>query len=818
MNRLRFQSIHACMLVLLALTTLAPAQSVSNAQAISRLSSRFLARGEHALLEIGVSGPRPPAMPSIPESRDFEIRPTRREPQAKLLPGRKIEHVYEFLISGYSVGSRTIPSIEITMPDGTLRTEPLEFVVFDPDELQWADAVAGNQRFRYAAAFHVLNNNPHINEATPVELKVYLPHQVQVVDWGVPEFERDGISAWRFQPSMMRGSANLLGVPHLAIAYPSTLTPNRIGNIGIGPGRLRLVTGQMVLDGFMRQVTQEVFLEIPKLELKSLELPPDAPPGFVNAVGDFRIETRSSVTECTQGEPIPVEIIITGSGNLDTISPPKPTDSEGWKLYEPTQLERGAERQELSGITVFRQFLRPLDLQPQVPSFRLVYFNPDQGSYFTADSPPIPLRMKPAAVAAAPTAVAATSVPLERMTDILGLAESSVLTRSPHPSGNSWIWNLIATTAAMVLIGKALWLRYGHRRSKRPETVARIKQLRDIERLQQADESEFLLAAGRYIEQWAHPNKMPELAEVLALRDDLCFRPDRSTQSSNQLAPPKRKAIVDLLRHTLPILLCASITLFASSRVIAQEDTASRARAAYDTARYDEAAALWLGAGPYESLTADTLYNIGNACYRSGLPGDAALYYRRALLQDPSHAEARQNLRFIERKYGSISLRHSEFSLTIARIPLDTWKHLLGSGIWLCALGWLVFPATRPGARLRTIGASALVIGPCLILAGAGGWIAFPDDARFAPIERQAVVVAENTSVHADASRTSPDIIDAPPGSVCEILHSSGRWTYVMFSNQTRGWIITDTIEHLVPTTPPTAPRPRRFKADGNSA
>lgn len=814
-NQLHF--FRACMLVLLALTAVAPAQGDAPAQAISRMSSRFLARGERAMLEIGVSGARPPAMPTIPESRDFDIRPNRREPQAKLLPGRKLEYVYEFMISGYNVGRRAIPSIEITTPDGTLRTEPLEFEVFDPDELQWADAVAGNQRFRYAATFRALNGAPYINEATPVELKVYLPHQVQVIDWGVPEFERDGLSSWRFQPSMMRGSANLLGAPHLAIAYPSTLMPNRIGRIGIGPARLRLMTGQMVLDGFRRQVAQEVFLQIPRLDLDSRELPPDAPDGFVNAVGDFRIETRSDITECTQGEPIPVEIIISGSGNLDTISPPKPVDLDGWKLYDATQLERGAERQELSGITVFRQFLRPLDLQPHIPSFRLVYFDPARNGYFTADSPPIPLRMKPAPMTVAPEPSAAKSIPIERMTDILGLADSTAPTASTRSSGNTWTWNLIAASAALALSGRALWLRHGHRWSRGPEASIRRRQLREVERLAQGGDSGFLLAAGRYIERWIDRREPPEVAEILALRDDLCFRPD-APDEADRLTAPKRRAIVDLLRKLSPVLICACITALASPRAIAQDDTASRARAAYDTSRFDEAAALWLSAGPYESLTADTLYNIGNACYRSRLPGEAALYYRRALLKDASHFEARQNLRFIERKYGSISMRHPEFQLTLARVSLDTWKSLLGTGAWLCVLGWLVFPATHPGARLRSIGAAALVAGPCLVLAGGGAWLGFPDDARFAPLDRQAVVVAENTTVHADASRTSPEIIDAPPGSVCEILHHSGRWTYVMFTNQTRGWLISDHIDRLVPTEPPTAPRPRRIKADEDSA
>ena len=93
-------------------------------------------------------------------------------------------------------------------------------------------------------------------------------------------------------------------------------------------------------------------------------------------------------------------------------------------------------------------------------------------------------------------------------------------------------------------------------------------------------------------------------------------------------------------------------------------------------------------------------------------PGHAALYYRRALARDPGHQESRQNLRFIERKYGSITVHRPEYQYALARFPLAAWQGMLWTGAWLCGLAALVFPATRPGARIRVVAVAALAIGP----------------------------------------------------------------------------------------------------------
>ncbi len=791
----------------------------ASAQASSRLSSRFLARGEQALLEIAVTGGRPEAAPEIPVVNGIEIRPAARVPQTRMLPGRRLEHVFSYLISSYDTGRHEIPPVKVSAGGVTIRTEPLEFTVFNPDELQWSEAVAGGVRFRYASAFRVLNPRPYNGETVPVEIKIFVPGDLRVEDWGIPDFQRDGVTAWRFQPSAMRGQVNLLGKPYVSVAYPSTLTPTKTGTVGIGPATVRLITVQYQMNGgFGQNVAIETNLSVPGLEFQSQPLPDGAPAGFENAVGNFTIRTGTEMTDVQEGDPIPVEIVVNGSGNLDTLSPPKPADASGWKLYDATADPRGDERREISGTTVFRQFLRPLELKNALPPFQLVYFDPKAKEYRTALSETIPLKMTPAAVprtdGIAPPQALAT--PVERMTDILGLMDAASVTIPAAPRLPGWLGHALGGLAALILIGKALWMRVGHRFRKDPERSARRAALREITAMaKNTDDNGFLMAVGRFIESRLGPVPPAEAREILAERDSRCFR--GNVPAANPLGTEQRAAILRTLRGMV-VVLCAVILLGPGAGEARAADAAADAKAAYDAARYDDAISGWLKAGSYESLSPDVLYNIGNACYRAGSPGHAALYYRRALARDPGHLESRQNLRFIERKHGSITVHRPEYQYALARIPLSTWKGMLWTGAWFCALVVLVFAATRPGARLRVAAVVALVIAPLLTAGGALGWRFFPNDAEFAPLARQAVIIGENVILYGEASRTSPEVIDAPPGSLCEVIRESGRWAYVSFATKTRGWVPVESIEPIIPDGVPQPPKIRKAKADGKSA
>ena len=129
-----------------------------------------------------------------------------------------------------------------------------------------------------------------------------------------------------------------------------------------------------------------------------------------------------------------------------------------------------------------------------------------------------------------------------------------------------------------------------------------------------------------------------------------------------------------------------------------------------------------------------------------------------------------------------------------------------------------MFPATRRGARIRVAAICALIIGPLVAAGGFLGWHYYPNDAEFAPYAAQAVIVGEQVAVRSDASRTAPEVIDAPVGSLCEIIHVAGDWAYISFATQTRGWVPLSTLEKIIPAAPPTVPKIRKPLATERTA
>ncbi len=804
------------------------------------LSSRFLARGEQALLEVTTLGDPPDREPVLPDIDGVEIRPSGMGLRPRNLPGRVRAYSRQYTVHSYDTGIHTIPPIDVRIDGETHRSRPLDFEVFDPDELEWHEVTAGGRTMRYASTIRTLGSTVFEGEVVPVEIKIYVPESLRVEDWGIPDFEVDGVAAWRFEPSRLRSQVNLLGRPHVAMAYPTTMSASRSGEVSVGPADIRLITVQVVMDRFARQEFEQVTLDVPKKTLEAIPLPDGAPDGFDNAVGDFDMQVSTSEEEVREGDPVSVDIRVRGSGNLNVLRAPRPVDDSGWRLYDATAAERGTERTEIYGEVKFRQFLRPLELKSSIPSYQLVFFNPSTETYETIVSDPIALTLLPGTgqVAESSAPPPAVGMPVERMTDILAIIRPETLTFTPAAPLSQWWLHGLGALAALALIGRALWMRYGHLLRRDAALVARRRALREMQSELPDDEAGFLRAVGGYIERWLPDRPDADLAALLAERDAVCFRKEKPATALDAERRAKVLATLRRAASTAVVAVAAGIMVLTgglapasagenansaaldeqAEQIQGAEDVATAAQEAYDSARFEEAARLWLSAGPYEELSPNTLYNIGNASYRLGSPGHAALFYRRALSRDPMHAEARQNLRFIERKVGSVTIHRPDYQYTLARTPLSFWQQMLAASGWLFVISLLVFPATRRGSSWRVPAIAGLVVAPLIATSAGLAWRYYPNDAEFASPDRQAVVIMADSLLHTEASRTAPEVIEAPQGSLLEVLHVRGDWAYAAFASGTRGWIPLETIEMIVPEGPPEPPALRRPRADSRSA
>jgi tetratricopeptide (TPR) repeat protein len=792
---------------------------LSGAPVEAEIYSSFLARGEKVLLELKFEGIEPDSIPAFPKMEDVSIEPMGYGPP-DMIPGRQIEYRFRYVVSSYKVGQHIIPAVEVVVGGVIHKTAPIPIEVFNPDDLKWNEAKAkpeaADETVRYASAIKVSDRKIYQGQTVKTEIKIYVPSKMvnSVVDWGVPEFERDGLAVWRYEASPARGEVNLLGQPYVAVSYRSTVSALRTGTVSLGPATIRLTYYKMIFDRFTQRLQLEASLAVPASDFKIEPLPDGAPEGFDQAVGKFTLGTAIKQTDVIEGEPLALDVIVSGSGNLDTLRSPKLSDATGWKVYDATPVQRGDERRELDGVVIFSQFIRPLEMRNSIPPFRLVYFDPDEEKYKTVMSEAIPITMTPASLRSGLESSGppqALPLPVERMTDILGLLNSGALLMEKDRGFSFSVIQIIFTAIALLLIVKALWMRFGHLLEKDEVKLRMRKDFQNVLNAEGRGGLDFLRNAGGFVEKWLANEADDELAEIVRERDRLCFQKDKQ---ETVLSPKRRQQMLRAMKRA-----AFGMLVFAFFMPQARgEDVMAKATKAYDAAKYEEAAKLWLDAGPYPQLSADTLYNIGNSAYKMGSPGDAALYYRRALARDAGHAEARQNLRFIERKFGSITVVRPAYQYALARIPLDVWYGGFRMGAWILLLAILVFFATRPGNRIRICGMVGLIVAPLIMIFALLGCHYYPNDAQFAPFSRQAVIVGDKVVLYTDASRTSPEVIDAPPGSLAEVIDESGDWAYVGFATQTRGWVPLEFVKKIIPNQKPEPPKVLKSTADGSSA
>lgn len=784
----------------------------------AKIYSSFLARGEKVLLEVKLDGIEPDAIPVVPKMKDVDIKLIGYGP-SNPRPGERITNRYQYVVSSYAVGQHTIPPVEVIIAGVTHKTAPISIEIFNSDDLTWNEVsskpVASGEKVKYASVIKVPKKKIYQNQTVRTEIKIYVPENMldSIVDWGVPEFERDGLAAWRFEASDARGEVTLLGQSYVAMSYWTTMSALRSGAVTMGPATVRLTYYKIIFDRFTQRLQLEASLEIPKYEFQVSPLPDGAPEGFDQAVGQFTLGTAIKQTKVTEGEPLALDVIVSGSGNLDNLRSPKMLDASGWKVYDATASQRGEERREESGSITFSQFIRPLEMKTSVPPFRLVFFDPVLEKYQTIITEAIPITMTPAAMTGLQSSSPPQSLPMpiERMTDILGLLNAgSVLTERGRKFSLEMI-QMICGLIAFLLIAKGLWMRYAYLFETDKTKQLMKKDFQVVLNTEGRNGLDFLRSAGGFVEKWLATQVNGDIAEIIQERDRLCFQKDK--KEADVPAKRRQQILRALRRAAFGMLLIAFVLPQAKA-----DDVMAKATEAYDKAKFEEAAKLWLEAGPYSQLSTDTLYNIGNAAYRMGSPGDAALYYRRALARDASHAEARQNLRFIERKFGSITVSRPTYQYVLARIPLDIWSGGLWISGWITLLSILVFFATRPGNRMRVCGAIGLIIAPLFISITALGCYYYPNDAQFAPLAKQAVIVGDKVVLHTDASRTSPEVIDAPPGSLVEVLYETGNWAYVGFASKTRGWVPIENVKKVIPINKPELPKVLKSRTDGSSA
>lgn len=762
--------------------------SLLHADIVVQWGTDFLVPGEEtSLLLINTEGsPILPTKAPYADGASIQVR-RGRALRSSAVPGGMI-YVLPMTVKADKPGELKIPDIPVEINGKPVSVSIPSEPVVSTAKIRWYD-----KPFVYGALWYSPNTEPYVNENVKVALKLFLPEGGSINN--APTLEKDGISADYILPEGNTANSpvtvRLRGETWAVWDLTGDVSALREGDVSLA-GKLFVTV--MVTNspgaGIIFSRSQMVNITLPRMTLRALPLPPNAPADFENAVGRFTLSAKTDARSLALNEPVAVELTVRGEGNLSMIPCPIPDDAEQWKLYPASVEKNKNERNETVSVT-FRQLMRPLAEVQAIPSFSLTYFDPIDSEYKKTETRPIALEWEvtPSVgfgggsipVAEPPPA---GTVPVAEMTDIYGVVPAeSMRNRYAVP-----LWLLSVFYIPALVLGFRLVYRIWKKR--RAESADRRLRERELSRVgRESDPVAFLKGAGAFIETHVAPENMTEeLKSVLRKRDEEAFRPE----GGSKLSPAERKNILVCMRRALakmPLLVACFLLIGMASPA----ETA--AEKAYADGQYSEAVKLAQQADTSED-SAYSQYIMGNAYYRLGEPGKAALAYARALILYPGFAEARANLDFVWRKEGAVlpdaAVRNSYF----AWLSFKQTKAVLiisGAALSFC----LILMCLKRGRK--HIGLTfAAVLSVIVFVGSATGCFFYMSHADDLPEmvspDRLCYAIAP-VSLRNAADSSAAEVIKLPASTPVRVLAVRGAWTYAETFDHTRGWVPTKDLE-----------------------
>jgi hypothetical protein len=257
---------------------------------------------------------------------------------------------------------------------------------------------------RIFLTMEVNKDQVYINESVFATIKVYV-NEVGLKDIEYPAYSHEGFSAGEFfEPERSRETVH--GAGYDVLVFRQHLFAIKEGDYVIGPAKLRCkmivrkrtsrrasLFGSSIFDDdfFSSRFGQNIY----PIELESKDIPisilpfpvKGRPPDFQGTVGDFDMDVSVHPAKVKVGDPITLRMVISGRGNLDTVTVPRLDLTEKFKTYEPQVTKKG-------GKKIYEQILIPkTDEAKEIPEVSFSFFNPSSKEYETIRKGPFPVEV-----------------------------------------------------------------------------------------------------------------------------------------------------------------------------------------------------------------------------------------------------------------------------------------------------------------------------------------------------------------------------------------------------------------------------------------
>ena len=484
-----FQRIFIAVSVTLACTQVAFADAPS---VTAVLSNSETVVGETVELQIKVIGPGDASPPEEISIDGLEIHATGQSRQFEIHNFSTSSSVtYNYTILPLRAGRFTIPPQTVRAGSSLLRTPQLTLNVADapgrPSAVQPSRG-AQSQSVRATdlvfAELIVPKKTAYVGEIVPVQIRMGFDPRVRPRLIEPPEITGQGLTAQKLQESGQT-SETINGRPYDLVTYKTAIAAAHAGKFEVGPvkakaqvlvprarsaprPRSRSPFDLFDLDDpfsdpfFNNPFAQmgerrEVEIKSDPVALEVKPLPPNAPPSFSGAIGNFTMSTDAKPKDLQVGDPITVTTEISGRGNFDRVNAPLVEDERGWHKYPPSSKFKQDDEVGISGTKTFETVLSPNEKKQSLPLLAFSYFDPVKEHYVTLRSEPIAISVQGGAAAAAvvaaqpgsPTPVTATA---RRAPAQVTTKAEDILYQLTEPSGRIESFDQIYTRRAFWVV------------------------------------------------------------------------------------------------------------------------------------------------------------------------------------------------------------------------------------------------------------------------------------------------------------------------------------------------------------------------------
>ena len=391
------------------------AQSLAARAAVSAAETEM---GVPFTLQIAVEGSDAVPQVELPSLDGVSVRQMSAGPNSSesitIAGGQTTRRVQRRYIINYELiasraGELEIPSISVTVDGQRLSTQPLAVTVFTPPSIEEyrlvveaaVDRAWVGQPITLTTTWmwkeglgprRLLSFSHPVMHAADADV-VILPSQGEVMELTV-----HGTNLMAAQRALRHD-----GKAHLALAFEVIVVPREPGRLEVPAatvsfeGIASFRTGRDVLGRTVRDIRRLVISSEP-LALTVEPLPAAGRPGgFSGLVGTFEIAATAAPVDAKVGDPITLEVTVSGSGDLSGLVELglSHLDAAGDFRVAAQRVERAPGR--FPSRATFRTTVRALhESVGAVPPVRLSYFDPQRGAYAEAASAPIALDVQPA--------------------------------------------------------------------------------------------------------------------------------------------------------------------------------------------------------------------------------------------------------------------------------------------------------------------------------------------------------------------------------------------------------------------------------------